>query len=594
MTPTGEPAKASWSATLAATALVLAVQLRALLVPDLGAIHVEEAYDAAVALVLPWRPPGGALGLQYRPFCGGCTLEVWGAASLFRLLPPTVATWRLLALGVTALLAIATFRAVHRAVGPAGAWSAAALLAIAPVATSTLLLRSWGNHVEASALGLAAIAVLAGRPSTGGALAAGLLGALALTVGLTAGPFVVAALALVALERSGRRALALLAGLAMVALPWWVLATTQGEAPWDTLSGGGFAPPDDGPVARVVGLLAPSSLGRLLGTLDEGGVPAGLATAAALAVATGWALAAGPPALRAGAIALLAWLAAYLLGPFAFDRPAGRLLPIDVRYAAPLLLLVPWLVGGAVGGLRHRPVLAASLLAAGLAGGVPGRLAMISAPATTAHLAAPAADLGFFARMQALRAPERRAAWPCVGGAPTCLALRAHAAGVATVRRGRPLEVVAPEVAYWAGVAGELARGAPDGPPQDVVRKVGARLDALGIPPEVRPVALAEAAHDRLAGVDFARAVDDPTWRALAAAAGARAEPCDHAARPPSTLPPLASAWIAAHAAVVQGRVGGACAPSWIGWSDDDRRAWATAVGAEPAWLPAAPPRGSG
>ena len=141
-------------------------------------VAYEEGRNARAALMFScghweeWRT------LQYRPFCGGCTVDAVVAAPLFVVFGPTVGVWKLVpaawAVGVCLLIGALATR-----LGGIRAGIGASLLALAvPPAIRELALIGWGNHAEGLVFPLLGAFVLVGeRPGPWvRALVGGLLG----------------------------------------------------------------------------------------------------------------------------------------------------------------------------------------------------------------------------------------------------------------------------------------------------------------------------------------------------------------------------------------------------------------------------------
>lgn len=222
-----------------ALGLVLALEVL-LLVFDIAlgpwtVVGFEEARNARAAVQLACGHTDRWLELQYRDFCGGCTVEAAVGAPLVRIFGTTVAVWKLVpALFHLAVLAGAAGLA-GQAAGPAGALWAGALLAAAPWAYRELALTGWGNHVESGAFTLPAlwVALVARRtestaPRALGWLAAGLLLGLGLAFCRTSA-WVALPLVVLAVQGLRRGSLALMPGLVLGLLPlWWVYGGRPG------------------------------------------------------------------------------------------------------------------------------------------------------------------------------------------------------------------------------------------------------------------------------------------------------------------------------------------------------------------------------
>ena len=128
----------------------------------------EERYSATVGWYLHaaglWDQ---VLALQYKTFCGGCTVHALTASAL----GDSWLAWKALAGVWTAAILLVGFWAMDRREGRTAAWCFAVLFAFPPPGMSALSLMLWGNHGES---GLFVVAALAGGPLQGLALGLGL------------------------------------------------------------------------------------------------------------------------------------------------------------------------------------------------------------------------------------------------------------------------------------------------------------------------------------------------------------------------------------------------------------------------------------
>jgi hypothetical protein len=324
----------------------------------------EELYNSSHGLLIAGGHP--IWPLQYRDFCGGCSIDAALAGLIYSLLPPLWLSWKLVpALWQGALVGLGTLWL--RRVGPAAPLCWVLLMLAAPPAWQQLSQLAWGNHVEAGAL--AALAVLLAQVSRRPAedvLAGGLAGmALAVSFsGAFAGP-----VTLLLLWRGGRSWSWGLFGLVLGLWPWAGLWLQTGHHPFVTIYERGEALPLLTRLPhKLQTLLGPRQLHGLFGD-SRGAAWTGWAAALAAALAL-------PAALRAGLgrwwWPLGAWAGIYLLVRFQVEDPPAPLVPSpgSVRYAAaawPCLALA--LAVGAEHLWRHRRGglwIAALLLPAGL------------------------------------------------------------------------------------------------------------------------------------------------------------------------------------------------------------------------------------
>lgn len=306
----------------------------------------EELLSASAGLFL-WHTGwwSHALDLQYKAFCGGCTVHTVTAAALlglggdsFRLWKLVPIVWSLAQLPLAALALRALFpgRPGNRA-----GWAALGLLALPPLGASDAGLMAWGNHAEAGVFVLGALALV---PKPGGSwLWAGVVAGLGVWFCRTSA-YVLPALFLLA-GRGGPR---LLLGVALGAAPI-LLPAARGEVG-----------------AYDVGLTR-HSLHAVFSRLELLGEPSALATRLwpgvrqAGALTWVWLFAGGAAAVAGGRRSwpILVLLATFVLG-FVFadvdiPRRGGKVM--NLRYHAPWFLLVPLFVAAAVGvgeGWRRR------------------------------------------------------------------------------------------------------------------------------------------------------------------------------------------------------------------------------------------------
>lgn len=314
------------------------------------------------------------LPLQYKAFCGGCTVHAVTAAPALALFGDRFLVWKALAVLWNAVTLVVGFVALDRGVNRAAAWLWAALFATPALGLAELSLMRWGNHAE-TALGVVTILALlpAARPFWLG-LALGALPAFCRT-----GLYAVAVLAPLALLRPDR--LRVLAGAALGAA--W-MAVPAGSGDWGAyhmgVSGNLLPQGAAGAWDRLETLLVPDALGVR-----------GWRTAPAAAWAALAALLVALPGLAVGARPvlglLLAWVGAFAVTGFAvfITRPWTPL--TNSRYHSPWLFLITLAVAAGAGVARARGwrgwwlgpalLLAANLVAWGprLAGLAPGGLA---------------------------------------------------------------------------------------------------------------------------------------------------------------------------------------------------------------------------
>lgn len=368
---------------LAAAVLPVAAQLLALLNPDMVIVDCEERHNAAHAWLWPSHPLQ-TLRLQYRVFCGGCTLVALLGALPLRALGASFGAWKLVALGFTALAGVSGAWQLEHRLGRTAAVSFLLLLFFAPLAYIRMSLVSWGNHVEVGVLGLCVLGLSqSGRP--GLRRVGGVVAGVGLWTGFSMVPLLGGLVLALALRRdwSGLRDLAWggLVAAGLWALQWGVTETT----PFGTIYSAGESMPSLERIPQKLRmLLAPAHVAGLFGVPRLSlGIPLGYAWWLSLAVATLVSLRRGG-LLRTAGLMLCAWLLVFLLVRFGFGwtDANGVPAPSGLRYAGTVYPLAMLLVGGVVGAWWQggRRLWAVLLLAGPLASGVAARAATLTAP----------------------------------------------------------------------------------------------------------------------------------------------------------------------------------------------------------------------
>ncbi|MCK6503766.1 hypothetical protein L6R53_10270 [Myxococcota bacterium] len=353
------------AAGLAAAALFALLQLALLGNPELVELNPEELYNAAHAEAILALGPAVASPLQYRPFCGGCTLDAALGAGLFGLLGPSLLAWKLVpillgALGVGTLVASA-WRHAGRACGQALALA----LILAPPAWSRLGLVAWGNHYECSAVALLALALALAPPRPRTELATGLALGLGVAIGWSGAFAALGMGAWLGVQRrwAGLSRLALGAAIALAPVAW--RAASTGQLPTATIYHPDEAVPSLARLpSKLMTLLPPTQLAGLLGVSHPTAGPA-LGVLAAASLGGALALAARRPGpARLAATLLGAWLAVYGLVRFQVQVPGDGGIPSaeGLRYAAPAMVLAVVVVALSAGqawqrGARLAPTL---------------------------------------------------------------------------------------------------------------------------------------------------------------------------------------------------------------------------------------------
>ena len=373
------------AAVAAAVALYVALQALAVLNPSVAELDPEEMYNAGHAWALAdghWR---ALWRLQYREFCGGCTGSALLGAPLFAILPPSWMVWKLVPIGLGALLTAVGTATLWRRGGSAAGLTFAGLMLLSPRAWLQLSLIAWGNHVEVGIFGVVALALLASRR----ALWAGVVTGIALWWSFSAAYLVLGLPLVLALSRRPGDLARFLAGLPLGLLPWLLRWLDTGLHPFVTIYEPGEATPRLARVPQKLwSLLAPRQLVALFG-LPQTVFGIGLGWGVGWAFAAGVALAGGAVARWGGwfsraALALVGvWVGIYLLVRFSlWEAPAPLISgPGGIRYAAPLYPLLFVLVAAAVGSAwTARRGLAWAILALTVPAGVAARAEALASP----------------------------------------------------------------------------------------------------------------------------------------------------------------------------------------------------------------------
>ncbi len=369
-------------------AAVLVVQLLAVLNPELTLLDHEELYNAGHARLLQLEHLDAFLQLQYRSYCGGCTVNALIGAALFAGLGPSLLVWKLVPILFSVVAVRVGSAALREYVGTLAAVVFAGLFLLPPPAWQYLSLVGWGNHMEAGCVAVIA-AVLSARlaldPSPRRAIGLGLVVGLGLWIGFSSG-FVILAIGLPLLYRRDIRAIGL---VALGALPvvgiWGLQAWSTQLSILDPIYYAGESWPDPRRIPeKLASLLAPRQLVALFGHPES---MLGWVGGWAWAAVGGWALIRSG---RAGALGrtaagfLLAYLVVYSLVRFTvWAPPAPEIAPPgSMRYAAPLFPLLFLTIAAAVGRTwsEGRRVHAVLVLIPLVAVGLGARLTALSDP----------------------------------------------------------------------------------------------------------------------------------------------------------------------------------------------------------------------
>ena len=217
---------------------VMALQFMAILQPEAIPFDSEELYNAAHARLIQLDHGSQWLNLQYRGYCGGCTVNAGLGAILFSVFNASLATWKLVPILFMGMMTFFGARALQNSVGNLAVLPWTTLLCFAPPTLLELSMTAWGNHFES---GVAAIIVLAAtincirQPKTTNAALVGLSLAFALWIGLSSAFLVLGALAALWRLLNRTRLVAMLAGLAPVLGLWAYQWFSAPSPPFETI-----------------------------------------------------------------------------------------------------------------------------------------------------------------------------------------------------------------------------------------------------------------------------------------------------------------------------------------------------------------------
>ncbi|MFM2247760.1 MAG: hypothetical protein RL071_3835, partial [Pseudomonadota bacterium] len=393
--------------TGAASLALLLLGLAELALGPSTRIGFEEGQNARAGLLVACGHLDALWALQYRPFCGGCSVDALLSAPLLRLIGPTEGVFKLVPLAWTALAGGLCAALAAALGGRRAALLCLGLLLGAPAVAVELAMTGWGNHAEGLALPLAGLLVLIGPATAPGLLRGAASGALlSLGVFYTASTAWAAPVALLAAAAAGPRALlGLIASLPLGLLPWawsqppdprsWEVARDR----WAQLD---LAPPAALWRWLVAEALRPGVLWPSIGPRADGLAVAAAAAGGALGLGGAAALlrGGGPgPWARAREAAPLLGLVA-LIGAYALRHdlwaPEPELAgyaPFSWRYRAALLPLLAWAGAAAAGRLRGRRAWAAAAVVALIGAHGLVRRAGAWSPALAPGLQRPLVDL---------------------------------------------------------------------------------------------------------------------------------------------------------------------------------------------------------
>ena len=429
--------------------LVFFMQASALLSESLQVRDHEELYNATEGMELLHGHIAQIFLMQYRPFCGGCSVVSALGAGLYAFLPPVLFVFKLVPILFYVGGFLLAFRLVHATAGRTAACLATLCWLLPPPAYARIAQVAFGNHYESNLYALIALTIaiplmrdaerLSGRGIAWRSFMLGLVLGFALYTCFSAA-YLIPALGIALLLRYrvlSWRLFFVLPGLLAGMSPWIayfrstginpVLSPIYRENDWEI--GLRYIP------HKLKTLVAPNQLEGILAQPHLGGsrilgVLGAIAFAACVVVLVGCALerrrgAARPPNAssahhgtpcppwssdawlleRSVLLMMSTFLGAYLtLHYFQIDFVADGSAPpsaLGLRYLAPLYLhfslLVPLGAARLIEGGRLGRIAGIAIMGIVLFNGLTGRMAtMAEAPWSTAFLSQMGADYPYF------------------------------------------------------------------------------------------------------------------------------------------------------------------------------------------------------
>lgn len=338
----------SWWETTIGLLLVAALQMAAVFNPMMVEVDPEEMFNAGQAWQLMECSGDEIFRLQYREFCGGCTLDALLGTAVFTVWERSWLAWKLVPLAFLLLMAGAGSRYLHRLAGRPAAWAFLALIAFPPRAWMYLSLIAWGNHFEAGCIGLCAMVLVSRTQTHGMALISGAVLGLCIWIGFSGLYATVGAFAWLLLSGRGMLLPHLIGGIALGLVPWGLQYQSTGQHAFVTIYEANESAPSLSRVPfKLSTLFMPRQLVALFGLPEAGlGWKLGWGWAIALAGSTAVifmrAWKSRQSHIGQAALGLLlfggAWLAIYCVVRFqVYNPPAPEIAyPGSARYAAPI------------------------------------------------------------------------------------------------------------------------------------------------------------------------------------------------------------------------------------------------------------------
>ncbi len=394
--------KPPWWETALALFVLSTLQAALVFNPAIVEVDSEEMWNAGQAWLMLECHLGSTFLMQYRDFCGGCSLDAVLGMGVFSVFGRSWLAWKIVPLLFLLGIAALGSRALHRIAGRSAAWAFLALLLLPPRSWLFLSSVAWGNHYEAGCLALGGLTLLLNQPGRTRTLLGGTLIGLATFTSFSGAFAIPAAISWLLLTGRSKQLGVLAVGVSLGLSPWAIQWLSSGLHPFVTIYEGAEARPSVTRIPyKLSTLLAPRQLVALFG-LPESALGWGLgwlwaASAASCLAILGRSLATRgdrAPSSREAALGaclfLGAWLSMYCLVRFqVYDPPAPEIAyPLSARYAAPLYPLLFFAMALAVGALwrQGRSLLALGLLTLPLVSGLAARAESLQAPFSSHEL----------------------------------------------------------------------------------------------------------------------------------------------------------------------------------------------------------------